>query len=475
MLQYLYIRHSNLYLLALTKRNTNAAEILLFLHKIVEVFTEYFKELEEESIRDNFVIIYELLDEMMDFGYPQTTETKILQEYITQESHKLEVQARPPIAVTNAVSWRSEGIRYRKNEVFLDVVESLNLLVSASGNVLRSEILGAIKMKCYLSGMPELRLGLNDKAMFETTGRATRGKAVEMEDVKFHQCVRLSRFENDRTISFIPPDGEFELMSYRLNTQVKPLIWVESEVRSHSGSRIEYVLKARAQFKRRSTANNVEIIVPVPSDADTPRFRTSIGSVHYAPEKSAIVWKIKQFGGGKDFVMRAELGLPSVKGDDEHGGGMTGGFGGSMGGIGGGKGKRPIQVKFEIPYFTTSGIQVRYLKIIEPKVRSPGNTCPATTFSFDFLFTFRLYSVSVPFLLWLRCPVCATRMFIRLALCGKHVERATDLATADAKPMVRGCGWPQARPALPNLRLGHSYLSSCGGHDSVSVYNSDEP
>lgn len=165
--------------------------------------------------------------------------------YITQESHKLEIQARPPIAVTNAVSWRSEGIRYRKNEVFLDVIESLNLLVSSTGNVLRSEILGAVKLKCYLSGMPELRLGLNDKAMFETTGRATRGKAVEMEDVKFHQCVRLSRFENDRTISFIPPDGEFELMSYRLNTQVKPLIWVESDVRSHSGSRIEFTLKVR--------------------------------------------------------------------------------------------------------------------------------------------------------------------------------------------------------------------------------------
>jgi len=108
--------------------------------------------------------------------------------------------------------------------------------------------------------------------------------------------------------------------------------------------------------------------VPVPEDADSPRFRTNIGSVHYAPEKSAIIWKIKQFGGGKEFLMRAELGLPSVKGDDEHGGGMTGGFGGSMGGASGGKGKRPISVKFEIPYFTTSGIQVRYLKIIEPKV-----------------------------------------------------------------------------------------------------------
>ncbi len=66
--------------LALSKRNSNAAEIIFFLHRLCSVLTEYFKELEEESIRDNFVIIYELLDEMMDFGYPQTTESKILQE-----------------------------------------------------------------------------------------------------------------------------------------------------------------------------------------------------------------------------------------------------------------------------------------------------------------------------------------------------------------------------------------------------------
>lgn len=282
--QYLYIRHSNLYLLALTKRNTNCASILLFLHRLVAVFTEYFKTLEEESIRDNFVIIYELLDEMMDFGYPQTTESKILQEYITQESHKLEVQARPPIAVTNAVSWRSEGIRYRKNEVFLDVIESLNLLVSSTGNVLRSEILGAVKLKCYLSGMPELRLGLNDKVMFETTGRATRGKAVEMEDVKFHQCVRLSRFENDRTISFIPPDGEFELMSYRLNTQVKPLIWVESDVRMHSTSRMEYTLKVRSPLSQTRTWPDTH---PTPSqNTQNPSSLNIPFSVHPKPFSS---------------------------------------------------------------------------------------------------------------------------------------------------------------------------------------------
>ena len=111
-------------------------------------------------------------------------------------------------------------------------------------------------MNVRLTGMPELRLGLNDKILFENTGSkyfqwfnifnillGTRSKAVELEDVKFHQCVRLSRFENDRTISFIPPDGEFELMSYRLNTQVKPLIWVESVIERHSHSRVEYLIK----------------------------------------------------------------------------------------------------------------------------------------------------------------------------------------------------------------------------------------
>ena len=63
-------------------------------------------------------------------------------------------------------------------------------------------------------GMPELRLGLNDKFLFESQGRSKAG-TVEMEDVKFHQCVRLFNFERDRTISFIPPDGIFELLSYR--------------------------------------------------------------------------------------------------------------------------------------------------------------------------------------------------------------------------------------------------------------------
>lgn len=345
-INFVFIKHSNVYVVSMTNKNSNTMMIVTFMHSLCKVLTEYFKVLEEESIRDNFVIIYELFDELVDFGYPQFTDSKILQEYITQDSHKMAVQVRPPSTVTNAVSWRSEGITYRKNEVFLDVVESLNLLVSASGQVLHSEIVGSVKMRVYLSGMPELRLGLNDKILFENTGRQGRQKSIDLEDVKFHQCVRLSRFQNDRTISFIPPDGEFELMSYRLSTHVKPLIWIESVIERHDHSRVEYAIRARSQFKRRSTANNVEIIIPVPNDSDSPKFRMSTGTCKWVPEHSHIIWTIKSFPGGKDFSMRAQMSLPSVQAEDE-------------------EGKPPIQVRFEIPYFTVSGIQVRYLKIIE--------------------------------------------------------------------------------------------------------------
>lgn len=359
---------------------------------LVQIMKEYFGQLEEESIRDNFVLIYELLDEVMDFGYPQISEVKVLKEYITQGAHKLAV-AKPPQAVTNIVSWRPEGVRYKKNEVFLDVVEKLNCLVAANGTVISSEILGAVKMRCQLSGMPELKLGLNDKAMFEAQGRSegtAAKRAVELEDIKFHQCVRLTRFESDRTISFIPPDGEFELMSYRLNTAVKPLIWVETVIEAHGRSRVEYMVKARSNFKPRSFANNVDIFIPVPPDVDSPAFKASLGGVTYVPDVDAIRWSIKQLHGGREALMRAHFGLPSVASGTLHN------AGGAAAAVAAASAtccdhdrlfphffflatppvaaddadaekwrKRSITVRFEIPYFTVSGIQVRYLKILE--------------------------------------------------------------------------------------------------------------
>lgn len=117
----------------------------------------------------------------------------------------------------------------------MDVIESVNLIVSAkgtcnkpfsltlasmliAGTVLRSDASGQVMMKAYLSGMPECKFGLNDKVMMEKQGpeggmaRVTAN--VELDDCQFHQCVKLGKFDAERTINFIPPDGEFELMRY---------------------------------------------------------------------------------------------------------------------------------------------------------------------------------------------------------------------------------------------------------------------
>ena len=77
--------------------------------------------------------------------------------------------------------------------------------------------------------------------------------------------------------------------------QVKPLIWIESVIERHAHSRVEFMIKARSQFKRRSTANHVEVVVPVPADADSPKFKTSVGSVRYVPEQNVLIWSIKSF------------------------------------------------------------------------------------------------------------------------------------------------------------------------------------
>jgi len=155
-------------------------------------------------------------------------------------------------------------------------------------------------------------------------------------------------FDEEGIITFIPPDGEFELLSYRLSANIKPLYVVEAHVDSHAHSRVEYLVKIRSQYKQRSVANNVKVIIPVPPDADSPKFRATVGTVAYNPGQNCIIWTIRQFSGDKEFSMRAHFGLPSITNEEAD------------------KTMPPISVEFEIPYFTVSGIQVRYLKITEP-------------------------------------------------------------------------------------------------------------
>jgi AP-2 complex subunit mu-1 len=83
--------------------------------------------------------------------------------YITTEgvrsslTHSAEDPSRITMQATGALSWRRSGIKYRKNEAFVDVIEDVNLLMSAAGTVLRADVTGQIIMRAYLSGTPECK------------------------------------------------------------------------------------------------------------------------------------------------------------------------------------------------------------------------------------------------------------------------------------------------------------------------------
>jgi len=359
-----WMRHNDVFIVTTSKINCIPALHIRFMEKMVEVFNGYFNAVNEESVRDNFVIIYELLDEMADFGYPQYTEEKILQEFVTQEGFKLqlfdddkmEVKALPQ-AVTGAggaSQYRQPGIKHRKNEVFLDVIEAVNMLVGQDGETLHSEINGTLKMRVQLSGMPDVKLGLNEKVLGGAAagagagGAARPGKTVELEDINFHSCVRLNKFESDRIISFCPPEGEFDLMNYRLSQKLRPLIHIDVETVKHGSSRVEMLLKARSTFKKTSNATVVEVAIPLPPDAENVTAKANNGAVQWKPEVESLMWTVNQFPGGREFMCKCQYTVPSVRTADPAA-----------------AAKRPIGVKFEIPYFTVSGFQVRYLKVTE--------------------------------------------------------------------------------------------------------------
>jgi AP-2 complex subunit mu-1 len=57
-----HVKHENIYLVAVTKSNANAALVFEFLYRLVMLGKSYFGKLDEEAVKNNFVLIYELLD-----------------------------------------------------------------------------------------------------------------------------------------------------------------------------------------------------------------------------------------------------------------------------------------------------------------------------------------------------------------------------------------------------------------------------
>lgn len=325
-----------------------------YLFQLKNIFSSYFtSKWNEESIRENFTLVFELIDETMDYGYPQNCSIEALRMYINLGSERAQDKAGSTLteAITGKTDWRRPDIKYRKNEVYIDVLESVNLLLSANGTVLSQSVSGQVMMKVYLSGWPECKFGLNDKIVIDREAQSgqkidSKGVGVDIEDCSFHRCVRLGKFDADRTITFIPPDGEFELMRYRITDNVNLPFRVMPVLEEHGRSRVSYNVKVVANFPPKLYATNVVFKFPCPPTTARANITVTVGRAKYEPAQKCIVWKIHRFSGGTELSFGGQVELISSTTDKPWV-------------------RAPILVEFQVPMFTSSGLHVRFLKILE--------------------------------------------------------------------------------------------------------------
>ena len=90
--------------------------------------------------------------------------------------------------------WRKAGVTHPNNEIYIDIVEEIDAILSVNGAVISSDVSGSIQAQSNLSGVPDLLLTFNDPTLIDSCS--------------FHPCVRYTRFEKDRVVSFVPPVRE---------------------------------------------------------------------------------------------------------------------------------------------------------------------------------------------------------------------------------------------------------------------------
>ena len=366
-----YIRYANIYFVAVTRTNLNPALVFEFLYQMSKIFRAYFgDEYDEDTLRNHMTLIYELMDETMDFGYPQNCSIEVLQTYINlgtiQDGYLDQEPTQLTSQITGQIDWRREGIRYKKNEVWIDILESVNLLFSATGNVLRSDVSGQVVMKSKLSGWPECKFGLNDKLIMDKdkgpnnpggAGGANRNrqiKGVEIDDCTFHRCVRLGKFDADRTITFIPPDGQFELMRYRVADNIHVPFRVIPAIQEEGRTRVGINVKITGNFSVQLVGVNLVMKIPVPNNTAKASIKVNSGRAKFEPERKAIVWRMKKFQGGQEAMITADVTLmPSSSNNPKP------------------WIRPPISLEFQLPMLTASGVNVRFLRVYDKSGYTP--------------------------------------------------------------------------------------------------------
>jgi len=211
--------------------------ILEFLHRMADIFVEYFgSPADESSIKENFSTVYQLLEEMVDYGWPLTTEPNSLKAMIRPPTVMSKLLATSTSAVSDELPsgtisnmpWRTAGVTYTQNEIYMDIIEEVDAIVDASGRLVAVDVSGSIQCQSHLSGIPDLLLTFKDPSL--------------IDDCSFHPCVRYGRFEHDQVVSFVPPDGNFQLMRYRIKRE--------------SASNFTPPIYCHAQWKTTKDSNN---------------------------------------------------------------------------------------------------------------------------------------------------------------------------------------------------------------------------
>ncbi|KAK6454479.1 Mu homology domain-containing protein [Scheffersomyces xylosifermentans] len=397
---FVYIRSSLLWICVVARSNQDCSAILEFLYNLESLLKVVLnggadanasvkKPLTDELVINNFNLIYELLDEVVEFGYPTNLELSYLKNLITtvptsdnifkiSNSVLKSAKNNSSKGTTNNpnnnmpisdISWRNPGIKYRRNEIFLNVGEKINVLMNAESEVLRSYVDGTIRMKTHLSGMPQCRFGLGNNSILlnsfaERSGLPNSG-TVTLEDSKFHQCVELNKFDSERVIQFVPPDGEFQLMSYHCRSNINLPFRVYPQVQEIGRSKLSYKLRIKSCFPPKVPATNVQIRIPTPKGVIKSYSSNSSGKSKFHPEENVIIWKFNKFFGEQEHVLTAEVELAGNSNDDIKDDDTDADKSFTQSNSILNWTRPPITLEFKIEMFACSGLSVKFLKVHE--------------------------------------------------------------------------------------------------------------
>ena len=107
---------------------------------------------------------------------------------------------------------------------------------------------------------------------------------INLNDIKLHRCVRIGQFDEDRSILFVPPDGEFELMRYSVSNLSLPFrIYPNIMEKGVPAQRIVYDVKVESKFPPSMYSTDIKLYIPTPSNANDCNLKVNQGKIKYEP------------------------------------------------------------------------------------------------------------------------------------------------------------------------------------------------